>query len=1596
MEVHGSEGSKVVPKADIHRYDISHESDHDDMCSMNHLHEAPLLDNLRRRFFSDKIYTTTGDVLISVNPYKRIPGLYDNIATYLDMAEDGEVDRTATKPHVYKIANDALVEMVYGKRSLHENGTPRNQSVVVSGESGAGKTEASKHVMNFLIAADRERKMDSDRGTDEVHLGDAIRKVLVESNVIFEAFGNAKTVRNDNSSRFGKYIKLQYSDDNQLISAYSETFLLEKSRLMNIGIGERNYHVFYQLLRGEKDPALVAELKLKDPSEFRMLLDGNGQALTSEMDPLYGELKQALSTLGCSKDEIRYLWGVVAAILHMGNLSVTMLGDTAGETTVDEDQAAAASTDVGHVRISSSTISLTDLAQLLGLVPEMFVSRLSTQRVKVGNRRSVTIKRLNMIDINNNIAALSKWMYSSTFAWLIKKINFAHCSVAPPAAIAKKFTGILDIFGFEILQTNSFEQLCINFTNERLQQQFNEYVFDREQNIYKAEGLEWDAIQYKDNQPVIDLIGKKPSGLLIILEQQGMLNRGGADEGALLSAFNTAHDQKHPAYVKSRFGNDGKFTVKHFAGDVTYLVTGFMEKNNDSLQEDLMELMVCSSNPFIQNAIVCTSMDSMGMVGEPGYIDEIDETKIVASAGNLSMNTRADDPMKKMKTTGRRTSLVGADAGGKKMATAVTVSFQFRSQLDILLLNLRSTSPHYIKCVKPNSVKVPGQFEADMVTEQLRYSGALEVVRIRQEGFPISLSFAQFYEMFEKLGFKRGWKNATICTTAEAKQYTGLLCEEFLSPMVMVVAGKQKQYQLGLTKVFMKSECYERMHLAINDFLSKKVRKFQALARQRLAWCRYRTGKRGMVRLQSYIRMYVARKKFKKLMEALFEARERERIRVAEERRLANLAYAQRVEGLFLAANTGDITTVQQLLTSHPEDYYLLDDTQHGRSVLHSACRSGNLTLIQSLQPSRDDIFFKDTQGNNAVHHVLLSGKKTALAILRYFAVVNTADEDNLRDITRDLQRLGITARRSTLLPTPPSSVTPHSRTSLALVSQQLLHTSVVPPAAPALIDEEEVLSSVTSATATAASSSSASSSSAAAGAGAAPAATATTATATTTATAAAGPVVELKSGWLSKRGESQTWRKRWVVLTTEALMYFRNSKDKVPRDTLTFTHRNDIVIQRAPNQATAIDIFINTQSVQKKRDRVSLMAESEPEMQAWMNLLKAAAGVVSQPLRGGAGGAVPRPLSVSAKSAAAAATATAAAAAVTPGDVKPLLVLRPTWTSLLLKAVNHQRETPLHLLAQYEPDTSASDMLDTEDVLVLATWMVSNIAPLNAFNGRGLTPLQVAVQAGHEALATLLAKQGADPNKTMYGTQGSRTSFDLVRTNEFHALLKAASQVFSERESSFLSLPPRLRGFHYLSMVFYRGYTTNPANKIDAMVADQYALRVSTFNANQLSVEASQISPPPTLTSSGGGEGEGEGKGEGGPQQQCWHWFEQFFLQVPLDNLEDHSYCVVELVRRNPLAAATAAAVTVSAASSSTATAASKKTASTATSTAAAAAAAAAEAGTLVLASVKVPLDRATVTSEALTLTLMEGTLEAKSNVPHSTLDVDVVISRR
>eukprot|EP01034_Spumella_vulgaris_P033872 gene33872-41784_t len=375
-----------------------------------------------------------------------------------------------------------------------------NQSIIVSGESGAGKTEASKH-----------------------------------------------TVRNDNSSRFGKYIKLQYSSiDNTLKSAVTETFLLEKSRLVSVNQDERNYHIFYQLLRGLKstDPQLFSALCLeRSIEEFNILTAGNCTIITSaEDDSLeFTHTHRALQTIHCSSEEIQ-------------------LRD-----------------DVEFTTCTSPSIDMTALATLLGVHSDQLVACLSTQQMRIAKRSSIKVKVLSLEETRNNAQALMKYIYSKLFAWLVAKINLSHSSntnsITESTNSNNKFIGILDIFGFEILQNNSFEQLCINFTNERLQQQFNEHVFVTEQEIYRSEGLNWSSITFQDNQHVIDMIARKPTGLLFILEEHGMMNRK-PDDTALLTGFNAIHastdkqstttNTNSSAYVKSRFGNT-LFVVKHFA-----------------------------------------------------------------------------------------------------------------------------------------------------------------------------------------------------------------------------------------------------------------------------------------------------------------------------------------------------------------------------------------------------------------------------------------------------------------------------------------------------------------------------------------------------------------------------------------------------------------------------------------------------------------------------------------------------------------------------------------------------------------------------------------------------------------------------------------------------------------------------------------------------------------------------------------------------------------------------------------------------------------------------------------------------------------------
>jgi len=421
-----------------HIVDESHLVDREDLCGMNRLHEAPLLDTLRRRFSAGKIYTTTDSVLLSINPYKLIEGLYDRPCLYLDIPTIGEEGQQRGRkrgggglpPHVFRIANDALASMVVNASDPDQlESSSRhfvNQSLIISGESGSGKTEASKQVMVFLIAADGEM---SDSSSD---VGEEIKEELLGSNVVFEAFGNAKTIRNDNSSRFGKFIKLLYNSDNRIVSAVTETFLLEKSRLVELGVGERCYHVFYMLLAGlnQLDAQLAQELKLQQqqPAAFPMLRDRAGATHASEGDASLPALAAALAKVGFSPDELSSLWSLLACILHMSNVAIE---ESKGEG--------------GPVEASCSSMPLDNLAQLLGLDATALLHALTEQTIQAGGRASMHSKRLGPAESRNNLLALSKFLYSSVFDFLLRKVNHAHAK----GAGGERFIGVLDIFGCE-------------------------------------------------------------------------------------------------------------------------------------------------------------------------------------------------------------------------------------------------------------------------------------------------------------------------------------------------------------------------------------------------------------------------------------------------------------------------------------------------------------------------------------------------------------------------------------------------------------------------------------------------------------------------------------------------------------------------------------------------------------------------------------------------------------------------------------------------------------------------------------------------------------------------------------------------------------------------------------------------------------------------------------------------------------------------------------------------------------------------------------------------------------------------------------------
>eukprot|EP00026_Physarum_polycephalum_P001521 Phypoly_transcript_01523.p1 GENE.Phypoly_transcript_01523~~Phypoly_transcript_01523.p1 ORF type:complete len:1002 (+),score=198.77 Phypoly_transcript_01523:159-3164(+) len=635
-----------------------------DFVLLSALTEDCLMESLLARYKGDCIYTYIGDVVISVNPFKKL-----NIYNDSDIQHYRGRYKYECNPHIYALANDAF-------RSLMQNKV--NQCIIISGESGAGKTEASKIIMQYITAVSKS--------STEV---DRVKRQLLESNPLLEAFGNAKTLRNDNSSRFGKYMEMQFNNGGAPVGGKITNYLLEKSRVVSRAVGERSFHIFYQILSG-LSAAKLSALGLTNKAEDYFYLKQSECVKVSTIDDAldFKIVVRAMEVLGIGEKDQEALWNVLAAILLLGNVTFNAHEDAASRQQ--------------NVTIKDTKV-VDAIANVLKVDKHALTRALTTRTITSGTqkRMSTITVPLDTTQALYSRDALAKALYERVFQWLVSKINVNLRAADKPADLL--VIGLLDIYGFEIFENNSFEQLNINYCNEKLQQLFIELTLKSEQEEYVREGIEWEPVKYFDNKPICELIEKKPIGLISLLDEACMV--GKSSDTHFLESLNMQFG-KHPHYQsyltsQDRSIGDNHFRLKHYAGDVTYNVTNFLDKNKDPLFSDLIVAMQSSSEKLVQE---------------------------------LFPPVTANDAKKRPETAGS----------------------QFRTAMNALITTLLSCNPHYVRCIKPNDNKKAGTIDEQRIRHQVRYLGLLENVRVRRAGFANRQTYERFYSRY-KMTCKETW-----------------------------------------------------------------------------------------------------------------------------------------------------------------------------------------------------------------------------------------------------------------------------------------------------------------------------------------------------------------------------------------------------------------------------------------------------------------------------------------------------------------------------------------------------------------------------------------------------------------------------------------------------------------------------------------------------------------------------------------------------------------------------------------------------------------------------------------------------------------------
>ncbi|XP_045408711.1 unconventional myosin-IXb isoform X7 [Lemur catta] len=863
------------------------QTDFDDLCNLPKLTEDNLLKNLKHRFLQQKIYTYAGSILVAINPFKFLP-IYN--PKYVKMYENQQLGKL--EPHVFALADVAYYAML--RKQV-------NQCIVISGESGSGKTQSTNFLIHCLTAL-------SQKG-----YASGVERTILGAGPVLEAFGNAKTAHNNNSSRFGKFIQVNYLESGIVRGAVVEKYLLEKSRLVSQEKDERNYHVFYYLLLGVSEEERQ-EFQLKQPEDYFYLNQHNlkiedGEDLKHDFE----RLKQAMEMVGFLPATKKQIFSVLSAILYLGNITYKKRATGREE-----------GLEVGPPEV------LDTLSQLLKVKREILVEVLT-------KRKTVTVndKLILPYSLSEAITArdsMAKSLYSALFDWIVLRINHALLNKKDmEEAVSCLSIGVLDIFGFEDFERNSFEQFCINYANEQLQYYFNQHIFKLEQEEYQDEGITWHNIDYADNVGCIHLISKKPTGLFYLLDEES--NFPHATSQTLLAKFKQQHEDNK--YFLGTPVMEPAFIIQHFAGKVKYQIKDFREKNMDYMRPDIVALLRGSDSSYVRELIgmdpvavfrwavlraaiqamavlreagrlraeraeKATGMGSPSARGHPGELPRGANTpseklyrdlhnQIIKSIKGLPW--QGEDPRRLLQSLSRlqkpRAFILKSkgikqkqiipknllDSKSLKLIISMTlhdrttksllhlhkkkkppsISAQFQTSLNKLLEALGKAEPFFIRCIRSNAEKKELCFDDELVLQQLRYTGMLETVRIRRSGYSAKYTFQDFTEQFQVL----------------LPQSTRP-CREVISTLLEKMGVDKRSYQIGKTKVFLKETERQALQETLHREVVRKILLLQSWFRMALERRRFLQMKRAAVTIQAHWRSYRVRRTLERTQAAMY------------------------------------------------------------------------------------------------------------------------------------------------------------------------------------------------------------------------------------------------------------------------------------------------------------------------------------------------------------------------------------------------------------------------------------------------------------------------------------------------------------------------------------------------------------------------------------------------------------------------------------------------------------------------------------------------------------------------------------------------------